>query len=68
MAPGSTRPLAEMSTRNLPWGKGQLAHEADNITICKLTFWNTWEPLHLTTVWVPPQPVTGIALPSYLTQ
>jgi hypothetical protein len=35
MALGSTQPLIEMSTRNLPGGKGRLAHRADNLTaIC----------------------------------
>jgi hypothetical protein len=28
----STQPLAEMSTRNLPDGKGRLARNADNLT------------------------------------
>jgi hypothetical protein len=37
MALGSTKPLTEMSTRNLPGGKGQLARKADNlIAICEL--------------------------------
>jgi hypothetical protein len=36
MALGSTQPLREMSTRNLPGGKGRLAHKADNLTaICE---------------------------------
>jgi hypothetical protein len=36
MALGSTQPLAEMSTRNLPGGKGQPARKADNLTaICE---------------------------------
>jgi hypothetical protein len=36
MALGSTRPLTEMSTRNLPGGKGRPAHKADNLTaICE---------------------------------
>jgi hypothetical protein len=30
MALGSTQPLTEMNTRNLPGGKGQPAHEAVN--------------------------------------
>jgi hypothetical protein len=35
MALGSTQPLTEMSIRNLPGGKGQLAHKAINLTtIC----------------------------------
>jgi hypothetical protein len=33
MALGSTQPLTEMSARNLPEGKGQPAHEADNLTL-----------------------------------
>jgi hypothetical protein len=36
MALGSTLPLTEMNTRNLPGGKGRLAREADNLTaICE---------------------------------
>jgi hypothetical protein len=30
---GSTQPLTEMSTRNLPGGKGRPARKADNITV-----------------------------------
>jgi hypothetical protein len=32
MALGSTQPLTEMSTRNLPGGKGRPAHGANNLT------------------------------------
>jgi hypothetical protein len=32
MALGSTQPLREMSTRNLPEGKGRPALRADNLT------------------------------------
>jgi hypothetical protein len=32
VALGSTQLLAQMSTRNLPGGKGRLAHKADNLT------------------------------------
>jgi hypothetical protein len=36
MALGSTQPLTEMSTRNLPRGKVRSAREADNLTaICE---------------------------------
>jgi hypothetical protein len=31
MALGSTQPLTEMSTRNLPGGKGRLTCKADNL-------------------------------------
>jgi hypothetical protein len=38
LALGSTQPLTEMSTRNLPGGKGQLAHKTENLTaICEAT-------------------------------
>jgi hypothetical protein len=32
MTLGSTQPLTEMSTRNLPGGKGRPARKADNLT------------------------------------
>jgi hypothetical protein len=36
MALGSTQPLIEMSTRNLPGGRGRPEREADNLTaICE---------------------------------
>jgi hypothetical protein len=36
MALGSTQPLTEMSTRNLPGGKGRPARKVDNLTaICE---------------------------------
>jgi hypothetical protein len=41
MVLGSTRPLTEMSTRNIPEGKGRPARKADN----------KWEPRPLTTLW-----------------
>jgi hypothetical protein len=38
MALGLTQPLTEMSTRNLPGGKGLPARKADNLTtICELS-------------------------------
>jgi hypothetical protein len=37
MALGSTQPLTEMSTRNLPGGKGQPARKADLTEICEPT-------------------------------
>jgi hypothetical protein len=36
MAQGSTQPLTEMSTRNLPGGNGRPARKADNVTfVCE---------------------------------
>jgi hypothetical protein len=53
MALGSTQPLTEMSTRNIPGGEGRLARKADNITaICEPTVYKMWEPQHLTALWV----------------
>jgi hypothetical protein len=52
MAPSSTQPVTEMSTRNLPGGKRQLVHKADNLTaICESIVYKTWEPRCLTTLW-----------------
>jgi hypothetical protein len=52
MALGSTQPLTEMSTRNLPGCKGQPAHKADNLTtICEPIVYKMWEPRRLTTLW-----------------
>jgi hypothetical protein len=45
---GSTQPITEMGTRNLPGGKGQPARKDDNlIAICGLIVWKMWEPRRL---------------------
>jgi hypothetical protein len=47
-----SRPLTEMSTRNLPGGKGWTALEADKlIAICEPIVWKIWDPRCLTTLW-----------------
>jgi hypothetical protein len=52
MALGSTHPLTEMSTRNLPGGKGRPARKADNLTaICEPIVYKMWEPQRLTALW-----------------
>jgi hypothetical protein len=52
MALGLTQPLTEMSTWNLPGGKGRPARKADNFTaICVLTVYKMWEPQLLTALW-----------------
>jgi hypothetical protein len=45
MALGSTQTQTEMSTRNLPCGKGRTARRADNLTaIYESIVWKMWEP------------------------
>jgi hypothetical protein len=52
MALGSTQPLTEMNTRNLPGGKGRPARKADNLTaICEPIVNKMWEPRRLGTLW-----------------
>jgi hypothetical protein len=42
----------EMSTRNIPGGKGRPARKADNLTaICELIIYKMWDPQHLTSPW-----------------
>jgi hypothetical protein len=44
----STQPITEMSTRNLPGGKGRPVLKADNLTaICELIVYKMWEPRRL---------------------
>jgi hypothetical protein len=51
MALGSTQPLTEMSTWNLPAGKGRPARKAGLTAICEPTVYKMWEPRRLTTLW-----------------
>jgi hypothetical protein len=52
MALGSTLTQTEMSTRNLPGGKGRPARKADILTaICEPIVYKMWEPRRLTTLW-----------------
>jgi hypothetical protein len=53
MALRSTQPLTEMSTTNLPGGKGRPACKANNLTaICEPIVYKMWEPRRLTILWV----------------
>jgi hypothetical protein len=66
MALGSTQTLTEMSTRNLPGGKGRLARGADNLTaICEPIVSKMWEP-RLLTPYGTSRPVTGRVLPLHI--
>jgi hypothetical protein len=52
MALGSTQPLTEMSTRNIPGGKGRPALKADNLTIiCEPNVLKMWKPRPVTPLW-----------------
>jgi hypothetical protein len=54
MTLGSTQPLTEMRTRNLPGGKGRPALKADNLNaVYESIVWQIWEPWRLTYLWAP---------------
>jgi hypothetical protein len=59
MVLGCTKPLNEMSTRNLPGGKGWPARDADNLTANSEPIMRI---LDVSQPYVPTWPVTGIAL------
>jgi hypothetical protein len=63
MTLGSTQPLTEMSTRNLPGVKGQPARKADNLTaICEPIVKRKCGSLDVSQPNGSARPVRGIAL------
>jgi hypothetical protein len=63
MALGSTQPLTEMSTRNLPGGKGWRARRADYLTANFSRLCRKCGSLNVSQPYGPSRPVTGIDLP-----
>jgi hypothetical protein len=51
MALGLTQPPTEMTTRNLPGGKGRPVHKADLTAVCELICLEKCGSLDISTLW-----------------